>query len=63
MEMYIDNVFSNVPFVESTAIHYNPKTTALKPIVADVKAIKTIENGMVVIRRGDKKYNVIGAEL
>lgn len=38
--------------------------TGLNSVKADVKAIKVMENGqMFIIRKGDKLYNAVGAEL
>lgn len=37
--------------------------TALEEETLAVKAVKTIEDGQVVIYRGDKKYNLLGQEL
>ena len=29
----------------------------------DVKAIKRVENGQLIIMKGDRKFNVLGAEI
>lgn len=45
------------------AWYFEGETTAVANTRNEVKAIKTIQNGQVVIRRGDKVYNALGAEL
>ena len=37
--------------------------TALDEIKTDTQAVKTLRNGQIVIRKGDKLFNVLGAEL
>lgn len=45
------------------AMSYKPADVALQNTEAAVKATKAVVNGQVVIRRGDKQFNVMGAEL
>ena len=49
---YIDNVYL-----------YNPIGTAVDNITVETHATKKIENGQLIIRRGEKRYNVVGLEL
>ena len=42
---------------------YSPKATAVEMTGVATKAIKTIENGMIVIEKNGKFYNATGAEV
>ena len=37
-----------------------PTATAISNTAADVEAVKIINNGMLLIRKGDKTYNIMG---
>lgn len=54
-------------FGNNIALFFNAKfghdATAVENVAKDVKVEKLIENGQVVIMKGNKKYNVLGAEL
>lgn len=49
--------------LEVTVPVYQKLTTPVENINGDIKISKTIENGQVVILKGNKKFNVLGAEL
>lgn len=54
-------------WIANLAMTFNVKfqsgASAVENVAKDVKVEKLIENGQVVIMKGNKKYNVLGAEL
>ena len=51
----------------AVAVHYwddakgdTPEPTAISNTAADAEAVKVLHNGMLLIRKGNKTYNVMG---
>lgn len=67
IEVYADASLHASLLLESGDVYevfFNrPATTALSNTDAEVKAVKVIENGQVVILKGDKRFNLMGAEM
>ena len=40
----------------------DPNEQAVETTTADTRAIKLIENGQIIIRRGEKQYNILGVQ-
>lgn len=60
----LDNFGAAKPegYVEPAMIEF-PNEEAIENTKAAVKAVKVVRNGQVVILRGDKAFNILGAEL
>lgn len=63
MLIYTGNVFAGYRDLLLCTIHFGTSPSALENTAAEVKAVKTIENGQIVIIREGKRYNAVGAEL
>lgn len=63
MLIFTESVISGYYNLPLCTIHFDPNPSALEDNAAGVKATKALVNGKVVIRRGDKHYNLFGAEL
>ncbi len=59
------NVGANRVILDNVKVTYETVPTAIADVTAakQVKAYKVIENGQIYIIAGDKKYNVMGAEV
>ena len=63
LQLPLENPTVEVPCPESELFSI-PVTTGVTDITStEVKAKKVIENGQVVIIKGDKKYNLMGVEI
>lgn len=63
-EFYIYRIVgSGSVYFHSVKVYGEPVPTAIMNNAAEVKAVKVIENGKIVILKGGKKFNVMGAEL
>ena len=50
-------------YVEYIIFNYAGEPSAIEQVSADVKAVKVVRDGQVYILRGDKTFNLLGAEV
>lgn len=66
-DIIIGSVYANDglihPFIMPFVNPYAPAPTAIRNSSEAVKAVKMIENGQVIIRRGDRVFNALGKEI
>lgn len=61
--IFTESVISGYYNLPLCTIHFGTSPSALENNAAAVKAVKTIENGQIVIIRDGKKFNAVGAQL
>ena len=59
-----NDYIANVKKMTKNALNYlTTPETAIENVFSDVKAVKTIENGQVIITKGNVRYNALGVEI